>query len=85
MLGRMMDYPLTITHLLDRARRYHARSEIVSVRPDRSQTRTTYADLATRSARLANALAKLGVKQGERVGTLARNHHQHLECYYGPW
>ncbi len=83
MLGRMMDYPLTITHLLDRARRYHARTEVVSVRPDKSVTRTTYGDLATRSARLANALAKLGIKQGDRVGTLAWNHHQHLECYYG--
>jgi fatty-acyl-CoA synthase len=83
MLGRMMDYPLTITHLLDRARRYHARTEVVSVRPDKSITRTTYGDLAARSARLANALSKLGIKQGDRVGTLAWNHHQHLECYYG--
>lgn len=83
MLGRMMDYPLTITHLLDRAAAYHARTEIVSVRPDKSLTRTTYGDLASRSARLANALAKLGIQQGDRVGTLSWNHHQHLECYYG--
>ncbi len=83
MLGRMMDMPLTITHLLRRAASYHAHREIVSVRPDKSRVRTTYGDLATRSARLANALTKLGVKPGDRVGTLAWNHHQHLECYYG--
>ncbi len=83
MLGRMMNYPLTITHLLDRAATYHTRTEVVSVRPDRSVTRTTYGDLASRSARLANALTKLGIKSGDRVGTLAWNHHQHLECYYG--
>ncbi len=83
MLGRMMNYPLTIAHLLDRAALYHGRTEIVSVRPDRSVTRTTYADLATRSARLANALTKLGIQSGDRVATLAWNHHQHLECYYG--
>lgn len=83
MLGRMMNYPLTIGHLLDRASTYHGRTEVVSVRPDRSVTRTTYADLATRSARLANALTKLGIKSGDRVATLAWNHHQHLECYYG--
>ncbi|MDQ3365581.1 MAG: long-chain fatty acid--CoA ligase [Myxococcota bacterium] len=81
--GRMMDYPLTITHLLDRAARYHGGTEIASVRPDRSVTRTTYRDLAERSARLANALTRLGVAPGDRVGTLAWNHHQHLECYFG--
>jgi fatty-acyl-CoA synthase len=83
MLGRMMEYPLTITHLLERGRTYFSGREVVSVRPDKSLTRTTYADLATRSARLANALAKLGVKTGDRVATFSWNHHQHLECYYG--
>jgi fatty-acyl-CoA synthase len=83
MLGRMMEYPLTITHLLDRARTYFGGREVVSVRPDKSLTRTTYADLAARSARLANALGKLGIKSGDRVGTFSWNHHQHLECYYG--
>ncbi len=83
MLGRMMEYPLTITHLLERAQRYFASREVVSVRPDRTLVRTTLGDLATRSARLANVLTKLGVKSGDRVGTLCWNHHQHLECYYG--
>jgi len=83
MLGRMMEYPLTITHLLERGRTYFSGTEVVSVRPDKSLTRTTYADLATRSARLANAPTKLGVKTRDRVATFSWNHHQHLECYYG--
>jgi len=77
-----MDFPLTIAHLLSRAATYHARTEIVSVRPDKSLVRTTYGDLASRAARLANALAKLGIGPDDRVGTLAWNHHQHLELYY---
>jgi fatty-acyl-CoA synthase len=77
----MMDFPLTITQLLDRASRYYGRSEVVSVRPDRTRLRTSYADIAKRSARLAWALTKLGVKRGDRVATLCWNHREHLECY----
>lgn len=79
--GRMMDYPLTLTHFLERARTFHARAEIVTRNPDRSLTRSTYADLYRRSARLAHALARLGVKQGDRVATLCWNHARHLEAY----
>jgi fatty-acyl-CoA synthase len=82
MLGRMMDWPLTVAHLLDRAELFYGKSEVVSVRPDKSKTRGTYADLAKRSKRLANALRALGVGEGDRVATLSWNHQQHLECYF---
>jgi fatty-acyl-CoA synthase len=81
MLGRMMDFPLTITHLLDRARELHGAQEIVTRRPDRSLVRTTYARLLERCGRLANALVRLGVRPGDRVATLCWNHHEHLEAY----
>ena len=82
MLGRMMNWPLTIAHLLDRAELFYAKSEVVSVRPDKSKTRATYADFATRAKKLAQALRSLGVKEGDRVATLSWNHQQHLECYF---
>ncbi|MCC6554505.1 MAG: long-chain fatty acid--CoA ligase [Polyangiaceae bacterium] len=81
--GRMMDYPLTLTHFLERARTFHARSEIVTRNPDRSLSRTTYADLYRRSAKLAAALTRLGVRSGDRVATLCWNHSRHLELYLG--
>ncbi len=81
--GRMMDFPLTLTHLLDHARRYFPRTEIVSRGPDGKLHRQTWSDTYDRSAKLANALARLGVKPGDRVGTLAWNHNRHLEAYYG--
>ncbi len=81
--GRMMDYPLTITHLLERAERFHPRVEVVSTLPDRSRHRATYAETAARARRLAAALAKLGARDGTRVGTLCWNHRQHLEAYLG--
>jgi fatty-acyl-CoA synthase len=82
MLGRMMDWPLTIGHLLDRAETYYGKSEVVSVLPDKTKRRASYADFAKRSRQLANALSKLGVKEGDRVATLSWNHQQHLECYF---
>lgn len=80
--GRMMDFPLTLTHLLERARAFHGRSEIVSRRPDRSLHRYTYADFYRRSCQLAHALRRLGVQPGDRVASLCWNHHQHLELYF---
>src|ERR1700677_715403 len=81
--GRMMDFPLTLTHLLERARTLFGGTEIVSRRTDRSLHRTTYGDLYRRTSRLANALARLGAKPGDRVATLAWNHARHLELYFG--
>ncbi|ADO70706.1 long-chain fatty acid--CoA ligase [Stigmatella aurantiaca] len=80
--GRMMDFPLTLTHLLDRARTFYGRSEIVSRRPDRSLHRSTYADFYRRACQLAHALKRLGVQPGDRVASLCWNHHQHLELYF---
>ncbi len=81
--GRMMDFPLTVTHLLDRAHTLFGGTEIVGRRCDRSIVRGTYDDFYRRTTRLANALARLGVKPGDRVATLAWNHPRHLELYFG--
>jgi fatty-acyl-CoA synthase len=81
--GRMMDYPLTLTHLVERAARFYPKSEVVSRRADRSLHRVSYDALMKRVRRLANALIAMGVKPGDRVATLAWNHHRHLELYLG--
>ncbi|ATB30051.1 long-chain fatty acid--CoA ligase [Melittangium boletus] len=80
--GRMMDFPLTLTHFLDRARTYFGQSEIVSRQPDRSLHRYTYADFSRRARQLAEALTRLGVKPGDRVASLCWNHYRHLELYF---
>jgi acyl-CoA synthetase (AMP-forming)/AMP-acid ligase II len=44
--------------------------------------RYTYADYAERVCRLSAALAGLGLKKGDRVGTFAWNSHRHMEVYF---
>src|SRR5512135_238218 len=83
MLGTMMDYPLTLPHILERAGRLSGRTEIVSRLPDKSLHRYTYADFYRRARALAEALQKAGLQRGERVGTLMWNHYAHLEAYFG--
>ena len=83
MNGLMMDFPLTLVHVLERAGQLHRATEVVSRQPDETVTRTTWAELYRRIHRLANALRRLGVKPGDRVATLGWNHARHLEAYFG--
>lgn len=82
MHGLMMDVPLSIPSFIRRAKRLYAHREIVSRRPDKSLHRTTYGELIARSAKLARALQRLGIRPGDRVATLAWNHWRHVEAYY---
>ena len=43
--------------------------------------RATFAEVGDRADRLANALARLGVEPGDRVGTFCWNTQEHLEAY----
>ena len=82
MYGQMMQQPLMISSLLVHAERHHGEQQIVSRRVEGDIHRLNYCELAARSRRMANAMAGLGVKAGERVATLAWNGHRHLELYY---
>jgi fatty-acyl-CoA synthase len=83
MRATMMDYPLTVSHLLDRSARLFGRIEIVSQTPQKTLLRHTYADVQRRSRALSEALLSLGLERGDRVATLMWNHHAHLEAYFG--
>ena len=82
MFGLMMNRPLTITSIMEHARRFHGEAGIVSVTADQPLHRCSYRDAFARAARLANALARLGARPSERIGTLAWNDYRHLEVYF---
>ena len=82
MNGLMMDFPLTLVHLFERAGRYFPRTEIVTRRPDKSIHRSSYGEFHQRVQKFANALQRLGVKPGDRVATLGWNTSRHLEAYF---
>ncbi|HSV51016.1 MAG TPA: long-chain fatty acid--CoA ligase [Burkholderiaceae bacterium] len=79
----MMDVPLSLNHLLERAGQLFGRNEIVSRLPDKSLRRHSFSEYYRRTRALASALQKLGLKKGDRVATLSWNHHAHLESYFG--
>ncbi|MGS2722076.1 long-chain-fatty-acid--CoA ligase [Paraglaciecola aestuariivivens] len=82
MQALMMNSQLMISSILRHAERNFPDTEIVSVTVDNPRHRHTYQDFANRSRQLANALAALGAKFGDRIGTLAWNDYRHLELYY---
>jgi len=83
MLGLMMNDQLTITSLMRHGRNINGGSEIVSIVHDNPRHVYTQAECFDRAAKLAHALKKLGLEQGQTVGTLAWNDYRHMEAYYG--
>ena len=83
MRGLMMDTPLSIPMILRRTRTLFGHKEIVWRRPDRGVERYTYAACFRRAGQLTRVLQRLGVRESDRVATLAWNNARHLEAYYG--
>ena len=83
MLGQMMKMPLLISSLISHAENRHGATEIASVETTGGITHTNWKTVGQNSRRLASALGKLGLAEGDRVGTIAWNNYRHLEIYFG--
>jgi fatty-acyl-CoA synthase len=77
----MMNVPLLVSSMLERAERYFPKKTVVS-RTSAGIVTHTYKEIGERTRRLSSALDKIGVSKGDRIGTLAWNHHRHLEAYF---
>jgi len=82
MLGLMQEHPLLVSSILTHAAKHHHGSKLVSVDAAGAVSRSSYPAMAARAAQLAHALARLGVRRGERVATLGWNTAPHMEVYY---
>ena len=82
MHSAMMNYPLTLMPILERAGKLFGASEIVSRLCDKSLHRYHYRDFYRRTLALGGALQAAGLRRGDRVATLMWNHYAHLETYF---
>ncbi|MGB0906729.1 MAG: long-chain-fatty-acid--CoA ligase [Maricaulaceae bacterium] len=82
MQGLMMQHQLMISDLIEHAATVHSDREIYTLKTDMTEHRYTWVDCAVRVRKLANALLDAGVKEGDRVATIAWNNHHHIEIYY---
>ena len=81
--GLMQQHSLMISSIIEFAERWYPNVEVVSRTTEGPIHRYTYRDMGLRARRVANALHELGVKPGDRVGTLAWNGYRHMELYFG--
>ena len=81
--GAVQPFALTIDKFLAHAGKWFGEREVVWAEGGEAQARFTYAELYERANRLSGALAAIGFKEGDRLGTLAWNTRHHLETYYG--
>ena len=80
MKSTMMDWPLTISHLFEHGRRVYG-SSVVTTFEGGSVRTVTFEQVADRAEKLAAALVRLGIGDGDRVATFAWNNQEHLEAY----
>ena len=83
MLGKMQNWPLRLLRLLDHAEQVHGSREILTCEVDGSINRSNWKAVARDSRVLAYYLETLGIKPGDRVATLAKNHVRHLVSWFG--
>jgi fatty-acyl-CoA synthase len=84
--GLMMDFPLTLPALFRRTEQLFPGRLVASRRCDRVVEHATYGGTLARARGLALALRRLGVRPGDRVGTICWTNRRHLEAYFAvPW
>ena len=76
------DYQLNVSTIIKYANKTFPEVEIVSRKTDGTLYRYNYGRAYERIQKLANALVKLGVNPGDRVGVMEWNTYRHFELYF---
>ncbi len=83
MLGLMQDWPLLCHRIIDHAAINHGQRPVISRSIEGPIHTTNYGQVRARALRVAQRLERDGVRNGDRVATLAWNTWRHLEAWYG--
>lgn len=83
MLGLMQDWPLRVSTIIDHAAQNYGDREIVTRSVEGPIVRTTYKEVHLRARKVAQALSRIGMKEGDVVATMAWNTARHMEAWYG--
>ncbi len=82
MLSTMQDAPLLVSGILRHGQHVYGDSRVITVTgPDGEAITASFTKVAERAERLASALGRLGVGDGDRVGTILWNNQTHQEAY----
>lgn len=76
------NYPLNTSSIIRGAAQTYPEVEIVSRQIDGTLFRYNYGQAYKRIQKLANALKRLGVKPGDRIGVMEWNTYRHFELYF---
>jgi len=76
------DFQLSVHHIRRALRANRPEATVATLMQPDVVERTTFAETADRVDRLARVLGRLGVQQGDRVGTFAWNNQRHFELYF---
>ena len=83
MIGDMQTWTPNVAGIIEHAREIHPKTEIISRLVSGESHRSNYENVCIRARKLASALEKDGIQNGDVVATLALNTYRHLEMYYG--
>jgi fatty-acyl-CoA synthase len=83
-LSTMQDAPLLVSGILRHGQQVYGDSQVITIiGPAGEFLEASFTEVAGRAERLASALDRLGVGDGDRVGTFLWNNQTHLEAYLG--
>ncbi len=83
MFGQMQDSPLLVSQLIEHAATLYPEQVIATKTVEGHWHEYNYKEAALRSRKLAQALLRIGVKDGDVIATMAWNTYRHFECWYG--
>ncbi|MEC8217125.1 MAG: long-chain fatty acid--CoA ligase [Candidatus Thermoplasmatota archaeon] len=82
MKGNMSKLGLTTNMLISHAEINHSQTEVISVDVKGNVEKSTWKKIGKNARKIASALVKLGLKKGDRLGTISPNNKEHLELIY---